>query len=104
MTAARNCKNCCAKVENLKVISEKKKHFTTLDAVAEPNERIQLDFGGRLLDKNDKEVYFLVGVDRFSRLTSAKVVTNNKAVTIIKFMQTQIANHGVPQNIRSSSS
>ena len=85
--------------KNLKVISVNT-HFTSLDAVVEPNEEIQLDFAGRLPDENDKDVYILVGVDRFSRFPSAKVVTNNKADTIIRFMQTHIVNHGVPRNIR----
>ena len=99
VTAAQNCKECRAKGKNLQVISGKK-HFTSLDAVVEPNEEIQLDFAGSLPDENNKDVYILVGVDRFSRFPSAKVVANNKADTIIKFMQTHIVNHGVPRNIR----
>ena len=47
-----------------------------------------MDFAGPLPDENNKDVYILVGVDRFSRFPYAKVVTNNKADTIIKFMQT----------------
>ena len=84
------------KGKNLKVISGHS-HFTSLDAVVEPNEEIQLDFAGPLPDENDKDVYILVGVDRFSRFPK---VTNNKADTIIRFMQTHIVNHGVPRNIR----
>ena len=72
----------------------------SLDAVVEPNEEIQLDFAGPLPDEKDKDVYILAGVDRFSRFPSAKVVTNNKADTIIRFMQTHIVNHGVPRNVR----
>ena len=41
---AQNCKECRAKIKNLKVFSQKKKHFATLDAVVEPNEEIQMDF------------------------------------------------------------
>ena len=59
-----------------------------------------MDFAGPLLDENNKNVYILVGVDRFSQFPYAKVVANNKADTIIKFMQTHIVNHGVPRNIR----
>ena len=99
VTAAQNCKECRAKGKNLRVISGRK-HFTSLDAVVEPNEEIQLDFAEPLPDENNKDVYILVGVDRFSRFPSAKIVANNKADTIIKFMQTHIVNHGVPRNIR----
>ena len=99
VATARNWKNCRDKGKNLKVISEKK-HYTTLDAVVEPNEEIQLDFAGPLTDENDKEVYLLVGVDRFSRFPYAKVVSNNRADRIIRFMQNHIVNHAVPRNIR----
>ena len=99
VATAQNCKNCREKGKNFKVISGKQ-HYTTLDAVVEPNEEIQLDFAGPLPDENDKEVYILVVVDRFSRFSYAKVVTNNKADTIIRFLQNQIVNQGVPRAIR----
>ena len=99
VSMAQNCKSCREKGKNFKVISGKQ-HFTTLDAVVEPNEEIQLDFAGPLPDENDKDVYILVGVDRFSRFPYAKVVTNNKADTIIRFMQNHIVNQGVPRAIR----
>ena len=99
VATAQNCKNCREKGENLKVISGKK-HYTTLDAVVEPNKEIQLDFAGPLPDENDEKVYILVGVDRFSRFPYAKVVSNNRADTINRFMQNHIVNHGIPRNIR----
>ena len=99
VATAQNCKECRQKGKNLKVISGHS-HFTSLEAVVEPNEEIQLDFAGPLPDENDKDVYILVGVDCFSHFPSAKVVTKNKADTIIRFMQTHIVNYGVPRNIR----
>ena len=90
MATAQNCKNCREKGKNFRVISGKK-HYTTLDAVVEPNEEIQLDFAGLLPDENNKEVSILVYIsDR----------TNNKADTIIRFMQNHIVNQGVPRVIR----
>ena len=97
VATAQNCKNCRERI--LRSYQEKK-HYTTLDAVVEPNEEIQLDFAGPLPNENDKEVYILVGVDHFSRFPYAKVVSNNRADTIIRFMQNHIVNHGVPRNIR----
>ena len=99
VATAQNCKECHQKGKNLKVISGKT-HFTSQNALVEPNEEIQLDFAGPLPDKNNKDVYLLVGVDGFSRFPSAKVVTKNKAHTIIRFRQTHIVNHGVRRNIR----
>ena len=88
IATAQNCEECRRKGKNFKVISGKQ-HFTALDAVLEPNGKIQLEFAGPLPDKNKKEVYILVVVDRFSRFPSAKVVKNNKADTKIRFMPTQ---------------
>ena len=93
VATAQNCKNCRDKGKNLKIIPGKK-HYTTLDAVVEPNEIIQLNFTGPLQDDNDKEVYILVGVDRFSRFPYAKV-SNNRADTIIRLLQNHIVNYGV---------
>ena len=59
-----------------------------LNMVVEPNEKIQLDFAEPLPDENNKDVYILVGVDRFTRFAK------NKADTIIRFMQTHIVNDG----------
>ena len=70
VATAQNCKNCRDKGMNLKIISGKK-HYTTLDDVVEPYEKIQLDFAGPLPHENNKEVYILVGVDRFSRFPYA---------------------------------
>ena len=99
ITAAQNCQECRVKGKSLQVITGKK-HFTGLDAVVEPYEKIQLDFAGPLPDENNKDVYILVGVDSFSRFLSTKVVANNKADRTSKFMQTHMVNHGVPRNIR----
>ena len=60
MATAQNCKECRQKGKNLKVISGKT-HSTSLDAVEEPNQEIQLDFAGPLRDENNKDVYILVG-------------------------------------------
>ena len=65
IATAQNCNECRQKGKNLKVISGKH-HFTALDAVVEPNEEIQLDFAGPMPDEINKDVYILVGVDRFS--------------------------------------
>ena len=91
VSTAQNCKECPQKSKSLRVISGNT-HFTSLDSVVEPNEEIQLDFAEQLPDDNNKDVYILVGVDRFSRFPSAKVVTNHEADTIIQFKQTHIVN------------
>ena len=37
----------------------------------EPNQEIQIDFGGPIFDEKGNEVYFLAAVDRFPKYTTA---------------------------------
>ena len=32
-----------------------------------PNEKIQIDFGGPIYNEKSQEIYFLAGIDRFSK-------------------------------------
>ena len=56
VSTAQNFKTCRDKGKNVEVISGKKR-FTTLEAVVEPNEEMQLDIAVQLPDKNKQEVY-----------------------------------------------
>ena len=94
---AQICKECRQKGKNFQVHS-RKQHFTALDAVVEPDEGIRVGFR-RTAPRRKKGSVYAGRVNRFSRFPSAKVVTNNKADIIIRFMQTHIVNHGVLRNI-----
>ena len=92
---AQNCKHSTEQGKNLKHIIGKK-HSFQVKPVVEPNEEVQLDFAGSLLDELNKEAYNLVATDKWSKLPTAKVVTNKTADIVIKLMQRYISNNGVP--------
>ena len=66
----------------------------------EPNESVQLDFWGPINYLKESKKYVLVGVDRFSRWSSAMVCNSNRSDKIIKFLKAYIIAHGVPRQIR----
>ena len=39
----------------------------------EPNEEIQIDFGGPILNEKDKEIYFLTCIDRYSKYSTVEI-------------------------------
>ena len=66
----------------------------------EPNEEIQIDFVGPILDGQGREVYFLACIDRFSKFSSLKLYNNAKATNIEHFLNKNMSIHGVPRSIR----
>ena len=71
-----------------------------MEPVVEPNEEVQLDFAGPLLDELNKDAYILVAIDKGSKFPTAKFVTNTTADVTIKFMQRYISNNVVPRRLR----
>ena len=71
-----------------------------MEPVVEPNEEVQLDFAGPLQDELNRDAYILVAIDKWSKFSTAKVVSNTTADIAIKFMQRYISNNGVPRRIR----
>ena len=71
-----------------------------MEPMVEPNEEVQLDFAGPLPDKLNRDAYFLVAIDKWSKFPTAKVVSNTTADIAIKFMQRHISNNGVPRRLR----
>ena len=71
-----------------------------MEPVVEPNEEVQLDFRGPLPDELNRDAYILVAMDKGSKFTAAKVVSNTTADIAIKFMQRYVSNNGVPRKLR----
>ena len=71
-----------------------------MEPVVEPNEEVQLDFAGPLPDELNRDAYILVANDKWSKFSTAKVVSNTTADIAIKFMQRYISNNGVPRRLR----
>ena len=71
-----------------------------MEPVVEPNEEAQLDFAVPLPDELNRDAYFLVAMDKWSKFPTAKVFANTTADVAIKFMQRYISNNGVTQRLR----
>ena len=78
---SKTCRPCTEFGKNLKSIIPKTKWSPTKPCV-EPNEKIQIDFGGPILDGQGREVYFLACIDRFSRFPTLKLYSNANATNI----------------------
>ena len=101
LAKASECKACTDIGKNLKsVISHRK--WTPLPKCSEPNDEIQLDFGGPILIEKGIEQYFLTSTDRYSKYPTAEIVNNASSPNVIKFLNNYIYifQHGVPRTIR----
>ena len=98
---AENCRQCLDQGKNLKSLIPKSK-LGQLPKLSEPNEELQLDFAGQIVDtKNtNNEHHILAVVDRFSRYPSAVVHTNCDTQTAIEFLSQYCKFHGIPRSIR----
>ena len=96
---SKTCRPCSEFGKNLKSIIPKTK-WSPLKPCVEPNEEIQLDFGGPILDGQGREVYFLACIDRFSKFPTLKLYNNANATNIEHFLTKYIAIQGVPRSIR----
>ena len=98
---AENCRQCLDQGKNLKPIIPKS-NLGTLPKLSEPNEELQIDFAGPIVNtkNNNNEQYILAVVDRFSRYPSALVHTNCDTQTAIEFLNQYCKFHGIPRSIR----
>ena len=96
---SKTCRPCTEFGKNLKSIIPKTK-WAPLPPCSEPNEEIQIDFGGPIIDGQGREVYFLACIDRFSKLPTLKMYNNANGPNIEKFLNKYIIQHGVPRILR----
>ena len=75
---SKNCRACSDVGKNLKPLITNKDVGLT-KTPTEPNEIIQMDFAGPLLDGPDKNIYILVSIDKYSKLPNAMVCANTSA-------------------------
>ena len=99
LAKASECKACTEIGKNLKsVISHRK--WAPLPKCSEPNDEIQIDFGGPILNEKGIEHYFFTSIDRYSKYTTAEIVNNASGPNVLKFLNKYINQHGVPRTIR----
>ena len=99
LAKASECKACTEIGKNPKsVISQRK--WAPLPKCIEPNDEIQIDFGGPILKEKGIEQYFITSIDRYSKYPTAEIVNNASGPNVIKFLNKYIYHHGVPRAIR----
>ena len=66
----------------------------------EPNQDIQIDFGGSIFDEKGNEIYFVAAIDRFSRFPAACIYETANGPIVLKNLVMCIENHGISRSIR----
>ena len=99
LNKAAQCKPCTDIGKNLKPVLPASKWKPLLNC-SEPNEEIQIDFGGSITNEKDQDIYFLACIDRFSKYPTVEVIDKANEPNVIKFLDEYIQIHGVPRNFR----
>ena len=94
------CRECTLFGENLKPASS----FNTaksLPVLSTPNQELQLDFAGPLLDEKGSKIFLLVAIDRFSKFPSVLIFKTTGAKKVTKYLDSYIRIHDLPHSIRT---
>ena len=97
------CKDCpqCTKFgKNLKA-NASFNSSKPLPLLSGPNEELQLDYAGPLLDSFGNSIYILVAIDRYSKYPSAMITRSTGGRKIIKFLKSYIQQHSIPKSIKT---
>ena len=94
-----DCVPCTDIGKNLKPIIPKSKWFPH-KACQEPNEEIQIDFGGPILNDQDKDIYFLTCIDRYLKYPTVRIFEKANGANVVKFLRDYAYTHGIPRTIR----
>ena len=96
---ATESKPCIVIGKNLKSIIPAK-HFNPHIPCVEPNQEIQIDFGGPIFEEKGNEVYFLAAIYRFPKYPTAYIYDKANGPNVSKFLDMYIEIHGIPGSIR----
>ena len=99
MAKTSYCVPCTDIGKNLKPIIPKSKWYPH-KACQEPNEEIQIDFGGPILNDQDKDIYFLTCIDRYSKYPTVRIFEKANSANVVKFLRDYAYTHGIPRTIR----
>ena len=89
LAKASECKACTDVGKNLKSVIPHRK-WAPLPKCSEPNDEIQLDFGGPILNEKGIEQYFITSIDRYSKYPTAEIINNASGSNVIKFLNQYI--------------
>ena len=72
-----------------------------LPSLSGPNQELQFDFAGPILDDKGSKIFLLVAVDHFSKFRSLLITKTIGAKKVMKFLAFYISIHGILQSIRT---
>ena len=97
----KDCTACLATGKNLKYQIPKNK-YGKLEKLSEPGQEIQIDFTGKLHNKNlNGEPQILIAIDRFSKWPTAKICKTSETKEVTSFLSNQFNLYGIPEKIKS---
>ena len=97
----KDCTACFASGKNLKY-QLPKKHYGKLEKLTEPGQELQIDFTGKLHNKNiNGEVQILIAVDRFSKWPTVKICKTAETKEVTNFLSSNFNLYGIPEKIKS---
>ena len=100
-TKVKDCTACLASGKSLKY-QLPKKHFGKLEKITEPGQELQIDFAGKIHNKNiHGDVQILIAVDRFSRWSTVRICKTSETKEVIQFPSSNFNLHGIPEKIKS---
>ena len=99
LAKSSECKACTEIGKTLKSVIPHCK-WAPLPKCVEPNDEIEIDFGGPIPNEKGIEQYFITSVDRYSNYPTQEIVNNASGTNVIKFLDNHTYNHGVPRTIR----
>ena len=94
------CRECTLFGKNLKPAStfNSAKPLTVLSG---PNQELQLDFAGPILDEKGSNIFLLVAIKRFFKFPSVLISKTTGAKKVTNFLDSYIRIHGLPRSIRT---
>ena len=95
LNKAAQCKPRTDFGKNLKPVVPASKWKPLLKS-SEPNEEIQIVFGGPITNEKDQDIHFLACIDSFSKYATVEVFEKANGPNVIKFLDEYIHIHGDP--------
>ena len=79
-----------------------KQNFGKLKTLTEPGQEIQIDYSGKLNNKNLKgDHQILIAIDRFSKWPTAKICKSSETKEVINFLKQNFNLYGLPEKIKT---
>ena len=92
---------CMSLGKNLKY-QPPKQNFGKLKTLTEPGQEIQIDFSGKLNNKNlNGDHQILIAIDRFSKWPTAKICKSSETKEVINFLKQNFNLYGLPEKIKT---